>query len=674
MTEGFLQKAARQQAAAALKNQLQNIGPRKPPNLAKVSPLIANDVVSERVVVYVRARMDLSKHSRDARIEHLSSIDNQLYRQPEPEPSDQSNEAEKLRKERKALHSGHSVKPVQSNYGFANAQLQDAVTFITNLIAPDMTLFEAIADSGNQSKVNALATELNNEGIKAGHYAEIVKFVSCALKYNFSAMSVLWEKHEGHVLKPAAGGITNTTYDTTWEGNVIKAHDPYNFFCDVSVTPPDLPKSGEYFGWVEHMTGFAAKRAEQNGKMTWTARFVDENSCAAMTKNEYYSTPPMSEPPAKFAISDEFIPEIEGVSSVNSAPTLEVVHFVGWVDPILFKGVTLDNSVPGQLELWHFVMVNSKFLALAEKLPDTHGMLPCVCAMPNVDAVDRTLPSVADWLLPLGSAGNFILNYYVEAARKALGGITMFDPDRIPLLEMMKSDLTNAKIPVQTTATNPDVSTALKRYVDTPETGDMMQQIQLILDLMNKQAPTDFIKQMADLDRATEFQSAAVAMGGNRRNFMLARIIYTQAVNMLAVMLTQNVLAKKEQIEYIDEQTKQQVVTPVAQLASSDIEYCMGTGLRGIERLVLVNMYMQVVNYAVQSPQLNARIDLVRLFNYVTSLFGDHNNLAQFEMSDQMYAQMVARQAAMTAAQKPQQPQGAGTSAATGASPPAQGR
>lgn len=607
-------------------------------------PLLRNRDAEKVVVDYCLNRIRLANEERSARADYCKAIDLQLFSQPEGKDDDE-------KKMLADLKEGKSVRPVDRNFGFGVSQLDEAETYMMTLYAPEMDIFTSLSTAELQVMGNALAGEINKQGKHAGHYRNLDLFVKNALRYNFGALGCFWEQHQGIVFKGTNGEVTKQL-GTVWEGNYLQSFDAYNFFYDTSHSPVDLPKRGEFFGWVKPISGFTALREAQQGKIAGVGRFVNTTGVTYTLVNEFYIKPPeLKECPSKTDKTD-FVSDLSGgaiSSAKNSVPGLERVHFIGWIDPALFGNYIPAKSKAGILELWRFDIVNSKFLTLAQKLENTHGMLPVVISTPAEDSTGSGQQSPAESLIPMQQFCSFLLNSHQTATRKALGGITLFDPTRVPLGELPIGDLIGAKIPVNPGVSGQGVDSGLKQISDVPETIGNLQQIGNILELMQKILPTDMLKQVTDLQRATRFQAAAVVMSSNKRNLKMARVIYDQALTTLALMLVYNVYANLLQIEYRDPATKQITQMPVANLVNSKLEYDIGTGIRGLDRLTILENIKEILNYAIQSSQANQRIDIVKLLDYATSLTGDKTDFNAFELTQ-------AQQQQIAAASQPPQP------------------
>lgn len=625
------------------------ITPVKPAGLSTDAPQIADTAVANRIVQHVMERIKLADNSRRARNAIMRKIDMQLFSQPhsknptedrQPGAFEDKSEADRLYD----LEHGFSVKPVNRNFGFAAAHMESLETFIMSLFAPDMSLFEGISMASQQTQTLAIANELNSEGKKVGHYTSLFRFVRAALRYNFSAMSVFWETHQGMLLEAGAGGIVQSVPGVCWEGNNILPHDPYNFFYDTSVDPVKLNSEGEYYAWVEPLTLHRARCLERDKRMFWVSRL---ENCRGLPTNSWGGVPYYDPPPETREMQDytSNLMEKFGFSAseaYESKPTYEVIHFVGFVDSSVVSTQSQKKSnTLHDYQLWRFDIVNCQYLVNAVRLQNPHGMLPVVCCVPEVDITSRRLPGKAEQILPLSQYGSFLLNSDMTATRKALGGITLFDQTALPLGKLPEGDMIGAKIPIRPTTAGQTLDSVFKQLVDVPETAQNYQKLSAVLDLMQKFAPTDFNKQMADLDRATRFQAAAVQQGGNRENLLIARVIYEQAMNPLSIMMVNNVMVNKTQLPYLDQSTKTVQMVPVASLIGTSAEYDIGTGLRGIDRMILLNTYFELLNYINQNQQAIQRIDIVKLLNYVSTLSGDHADLSQFELSDADYAKFM---------------------------------
>jgi hypothetical protein len=152
---------------------------------------------------------------------------------------------------------------------------------------------------------------------------------------------------------------------------------------------------------------------------------------------------------------------------------------------------------------------------------------------------------------------------------------------------------------------------------------------------MQRILPTDILKQVAGLDRATQYQSAATVQGANRRNLKIARIIDTQALSHIRQIQLFNILQYQEKVEILSPEGDLVEINP-AEFRETKIEFAISEGLRGLDRLSMSIAIQEVLNTIIQSQQASQQIDVVALINYWTSFIGDKTDFSQFRIKSLM--------------------------------------
>lgn len=595
----------------------------------KTLPILRNPRKEAYVVTHVIERLKLAEEERDRRADRNEAIDKQLSGYIQLDPED--------RVRRKDNKAGKAPVPTKINLTLTLAQLEEAVTFLMSVYAPEMNLFEAAAPGDKQQMAKAVVGEFNRQGQRGQYYRHVAKFCNNALKYNLSALSCFWEKHTGIVFKGNPGGQVEKTEGNVFEGNVLNCMNMYNFFYDTSVeNPVDLPKEGEYYGWVERKTPFRIRKLAQNKQLFGTERYINEifdaNTSTSIPGGKggksFYRVPPtVRDDDGTSSGKVNWSSTIRGVDSKakDSIAGVELAHFIGWINPKEL-GLGPDDA----LQLWYLKIANAKYLTFAAELQDNHGLLPIVVSVPNEDDLGTEQRSHAEQLIPLQHFGSFLLNSHVKGTRKGIYGINVYNKELFPGLDKDEQELTAAMIPMRGSAAGTDIDKAFRHYNTTPNTDQNVAMLEQINAIMQKILPTDMLKQVADLERATTYQAAATVQGANRRNLKIACMISDQALNLLKFMMAYNLYANLPTITYIDDVTGQRTELSVDKLVENYIEYELGTGLKGFDRLMVVVILRDVVNAILQSQQAIQEIDIVRLLNYVTSLAGDRTDLVQF--------------------------------------------
>lgn len=582
----------------------------------------------DRLVRHIVDRLMLSNIERMDRIQRCMEIDIQMSGVIKTDVKD-INERERQRGNKK----GFSPKATKVSLTLTYAQIDDCVTYLMSVFAPEMNMFIATSNAEKQSVAEGLTNEVGRQGQTLMYYREVAKMCLNALKYNFGGVSVNWEEQTGVVFQPdGANGQLKKASGQLWAGNVLKSIDPYNFLYDTSVHPVDLPLRGEYFAEVIPITPFRVRRYNAQKILFGIERYI--NTFAPLSGTDsgtFYVAPPVVREPYELNVSQGNTNWRQilapGGPARSSQPGIELVWFTTWIVPKEF-----DLSDSPEMELYRIGMANGKYITASVKIEDSHGQLPCAMATPIEDALNNDQRTYAEQLLPLQQFASFLMNTHIDATRKAIYGITVFDSNLFPGLDLSTEDLIGMRIPMKSSATGIDIDKAFRHYNDAPQTDQNVAMIGSIVDLMQKILPTNQAQQVADLERATEYQAAATVQASSRRNLKIARLINDQCLSVVKFQMMYNIYAKMTVIEYYDQQGKKQQITP-QQLLEAKIEFDIGTGLKGIDRLQQVSIFKEIMGYLFQMKDIGAQVDVLKLLSYVTQIAGFKSDLSQFRVA-----------------------------------------
>jgi len=189
-----------------------------------------------------------------------------------------------------------------------------------------------------------------------------------------------------------------------------------------------------------------------------------------------------------------------------------------------------------------------------------------------------------------------------------------------------------------------DMTKAFAHFNNAPDTKETVEWIKGVTDLMEYILPTNILKQVTDLDRATTYQAAATVQGANRRSLKGAKIIDDQAMLRIRLMMVWNLLQFTTTIQLLDPQTKQYVDTATAQFREKNLEFDTGEGIQGIDRLMIVHLLHDIINALLQSQEAQKQVDIVGLIDYWTKLFGLRIDINQFKFPQQQNPQIAQQQ------------------------------
>lgn len=564
---------------------------------------------------FIRERLDAAKEHRDMLVCSYQATDQKLSGW-----LDRSREESEL----ETLNShGKTVHPLKESHPFAESQLDEALTHLLNILSPDTTPFEAIGPAAEQPLLKAFAELMNKNAQKMGFYSEMAKGLANVLRHNLGAWFITWESIKS--LK------VSREEELIWEGNKVRSIDIYNFLYDPLVIPELLAEEGEFAAEVSLVSDFKLIKWEQEGKIF---DFTNNKKTRSNQTVSYYADPPnynlQHNTPYGKVGTMSYYNNIIGLKPVDADPknVSEVIEYYGWLIPAEF-GLSKEKK----LELWKFIIVNGEIKHHSK--PDFfHHMLPCVACRPIQTAAGTQEKSYAQRLLPLQTLLSHILNVFSDSTLKSLYGITLYDRNLIKKdlnNDISRDGLVNAIMAVELSGANKDkrLQDAFFQFNDAPKTENLLNQIEAILQLMQRLLPTDSLKQVASLERATEYQAAATVQASNRRGLKLALLIDAQALAKMRIQLVANIKAFQKSIEILSVDNQPIQIIPES-FKALEIDYFIGHGLKGLDRLTVIQSLGDILNRVLQSQQAIQEIDIVSLLDYLATLSGDRTDLKQF--------------------------------------------
>jgi hypothetical protein len=619
---------------AAAYQSKSGVGPTTPENAVTYKPsqgnalsplpLARNKEKEMKLVEYLKARLHMADSERQNRIQRCVDIDVALSGFVKLDADDNKRDRDNKK--------GKAPKPTKHNIPLAAAQIDEAVTFHMQVFAPEMDIFTASSTVNKQPLANGLTQEVNNQGQRAQYYRHFSRMIANALKYNFGGFTCMWEKHYGYVFTSSGAGQVNKEPGVVWEGNMLKSINAYNFFYDTNVHPVDLAMRGEFFAEAELVSGFRALKMQNDNLLFGIERCFDKEG---KVKNDgefkWYREPPAVRNYENSASSGRvnFQADLQAGAGSLKAPAaggkIELVNFTCWIVPKEFGLSTSD-----ELELWRVTLAQNKYICYGAKLDDTHGMLPCGLTTPLEDDLGNEQRTYAEQLTGLQHYASFLLNVDQDAARKSLYGITVYNPAVFPGLDKRQEELVGANIPMRSTNSEIDIDKVFRHYATAPNTDRNWDKMKGVVDLMQKVLPTDQLRQVADLERATLYQAAATVQASNRRNLKTARMIYDQCLMYIKLQMIYNILSNMSEIEYVDEETGEIVKISPAALVEAKLELDVGTGIKGIDKLMQLQIWERILNAIIQSQAALQEFDIVKFLTFFASMAGDKTDLAQF--------------------------------------------
>lgn len=595
------------------KNKDNKLGPKHPIN---------NEVNHALLLDYIKKNLDFAEGPRSTYCNRLENIDKQLSGFLNLEPDDKARERDNRRQ--------RGVKPVAQKLTLTLTQIDEAITFFMSIFAPEEDMFKAIAPADKQSIANGFALKLNMDADKKKYYRQYAKAFLNMMKYNLGGWIILWNETYGTKMSTDASGKRGFNRDVVWAGNEVLSIDLYNFLWDISVHPVDLAAKGEFFAVVEAHRRFKIEKMQEDGELFGIERFVNDGNSGSVWYRK--------KPAVRIDLATDSTGSAGGNTDWTSVMTAgsqdstnigtELCHYFGWL-----KGAKYGLSDDAHNQVWRITIANGKYICAALLLDNVHGMLPIAMASPVEDDLGMQQKSFAEILEPFSVFASSLMNIHTQGSRKALYGTMLYDPTVVDLQNVPEGEVA-PRIPIKANGVDKDLGRHIKIISDGPNVSNTMPDLDNVIKLMQKFLPTDILRQVADLDRATTYQAAATVQGANRRMQKIARIIEDQGMKDVRYQMMWNIFHRMDKVEILDPKSGQRVEVDPAQFADANIEFSIAEGLKSIDRLMIISMFKETMNAIIQSQAAIQKVDLVAMLDYWTSLYGDKTDLNQFKNRD----------------------------------------
>jgi len=589
----------------------------KPKQKVQLNPELSISLENHnKLLSHCTQRLDIGKEYMNPQIDKFEWIDREIAGYLIPDADDAKRESDNKK--------GFGPKPTDTTVGFIVSQIDEAITFLLSVLAPDEGIYSAIAPKEKQKVAAGFAAVMNRHDKLFGHYPNYAIGLFNAMKYNFTGWIPEWQTVTGNKVTNDDAGLPRVIpNEEIFSGNAHDVIDPYNFLFDNSCHPTELYRKGEWFACVERKTRFQLERMAEQNEIFDIERFIDLD----IPVKTYHRIRPEIRADQFEATKTDWFATLSANTITHAAPNkgFEIVHKYIWI-----KEADFGISTKKEFSIWRIEIVNGNFITAAFPQKNAHGYLPIGIAMPLDDQFFPQTKSYGEWLIPYQRFASFQLNTHQRANRKALGGLTLFNEHFLPGLKEPDVDLAGGKIGFKTTDTQFDVRKAFVQVFDGPDTQYALRDIEAVYQFMQQVLPTDTLRQVANLDRATQYQAAATVQGSNRRNLKIAKIIDSQALSKTRPMMMYNIFEFQESMEILDEQGNI-IEVNVKEFRETMLEFQIHAGLRGLDQLALIMHVKEILNMILQNQDAAATFDVPAIINWFTSMLGDNSDFTQFE-------------------------------------------
>lgn len=593
------------------------------------STISITKAMHNELVQHCKDRLDWAEQKRSPAIERYTRIDKELAGFIKLDEEDAAR--------KKDTEEGFGPKPYPIYLQLTKTQLDEAMTFLMTVYFPEEGPYAATAPKEKQDVAKAFTMLMNKQASLYKHYLHFAKFAFDGLRYNMGLVAVDWDTHYGTAVSTADDKVSAKIIPDRllYSGNKLTYLDPYNTLYDPSCEPVDLAENGEFFATVTLESNFKLRRKLARAQLFNLT--LTDLSAKSMPTISYYKEKPqiVSDNAGQAQNGTNWISVLTASQASNTPNAIgisEVVKLRMWLDASMwFEDVPEDQE--NMLGIYEVEIWNGNRIVNLKQLKNAHGLLPVFAVRPWDDNFAEQTTSFAEMLLPYQRFSSFQMNIHQYAARKALYGLTFLN-GRI-FGDVPNTALAGGVVKTKSTQELEDIRKHVYQVFDNPGTDNTLRDIEFMDTLMQKILPTDILKQVTDLERATKYQSAATVQGANRRNLKIAQMMDAQAVDKMRQVQMYNILEYQESMELLDSESGKLVEVNPADFRDAQIEFVLGAGLRGMDKLIIMELIKEVLNMVLQNQAAAQTFDVPAVINYLTSLAGDSTNFAQFKYQNE---------------------------------------
>jgi hypothetical protein len=510
--------------------------------------------------------------------------------------------------------------------------------FLTNVFLTDYPMFKFVADPDKQDIALQWNTLIGEDQTYFGWAGEFNIAFRNGAKYNFAPIEVEWCKRMRY--KPTNGTGTSGVKleQVTWEGNRVRALDPYNLIYDPRVPIHKCHEDGEFLGYAEMMNRIQLKRfiaslgedRLKNDKAAFEANswaggngiqyYIPQINTDVLVKNQNWMSGQFDW--TRWAVGG-------AVQHIKYQETYIVVTLYARIMPFEFGIKAPRDQTP---DIWKFIAVNG-VLIWAQPMINAHDLLPIIIAQPKVDNLSHQTKSQAENQMPFQDMVSALWNAKLQSSRRRVTDRMLYnpllvDPDHI------NSPNPSAKIPIRPTAYGRKLEEAIYQIPFHDENSQYfiqeangVAQWGMRVDGRNNVTMGQFQKGNKLND---EYHDTMQNAGIQDRTQALMWEAF--AMKDVKVILKSNYLqmaSAGDRYNRIEEKTV--AIDPIA-LRKVQAEFEVGDGLLPTQRLARTDVIQNFMQWIQNDQALRSQYDIGPLASYIMKVQGV-DKLGKFEKS-----------------------------------------
>lgn len=589
-----------------------------------------------KLLQYIKQRLDGDKANRDQRIQRYGQIDRDVAAWLRLSEEDRKRATEHAK--------NGTPQATATTLPLTWVHLDDMMTYLIQSFAPVHGMFYHTAGA-EQADVAEMLTELmNSHAIYGSYYRHFARALFNILKYNTGGVLNNWANEYGPKLVVGADETVDIENQLMFAGNLIKAIDQYNLFFDPSVELINLHKEGEWVAMAEMKSHYWLKKKCLEEVYFNCEKLLGRDSWTTTTAT-YYRDPPVE---ARLEIDElgdsksvnwfQFMSGTDA-SLVNNAFELLTIYIR--INPNDFGLIAkpADQVKRNRYEVWKITICNSETIIGVQYHNNIHDHLPAYFGVVNDDFMREAAKSVAEILNPLQAFASFLMNTHVLANRKNIWGTTYYDPSCVDYGSIPDGEVA-AKIPLKPEGYGRDIRTMVQHDSNVLDTKQTLGDLQGMIQLIDQFFPTQSMPgQIASIDRAVDSQVAAVQQGSTRRQQKTARLIDDTLMRPLRLGMYYNIIQYQQDGAKVASYFKDEATQiDLSKLRDLSIAHLIGQGLKSMDRQMISQLMQQVIFAMIQAPQTiqptetSPGIDLLKMMSFWLSMMDANVDMNQFKL------------------------------------------
>lgn len=550
-------------------------------------------------------------------------------------------------------------------------QIESATAYQTGVYLTSHPIFGVVSYPKNMTQALAFETVISQQSQRYGWARELIKVIRNGYKYNFGAAVCLWEK------TPLKQIVTNTSpgmaagtaqlQDYSYGANRIRAIDPYNMFCDMTVAPSNMHTDGEYFGWNEIMSRVMLKRLlrmldpmkTSNAKEALESKFagLENSGCSGKT----YFTPQINRMMDLGTVgrSDRNWGQWAGLVGAGGSSRIQysdnymVTHFLCRALPSDFGKMGAGSNTD---RVFYGIIINWKVVVFVEELAVAHDFLPAYVMQPYEDGLGYQTQSMIDNAAPFQDMGSALWNATLESKRRAVFDRLVYNPRMIDKKDIDPNSSV-ARIPLRNVAMSKDGNEIARAVYQIPYRDENSAANLQMADMISGMADTATGQNKVDRGEfqkgnKTRTEFTQTMSNSNSRQQLSSLVIQGQFMTPLKETIKSNTLQFQTATTILSTDKKQEVPVDPIELRKAILEFQMTDGMLPTDKIMNPELLMVFMQTAQSIPSIQTEYDVMGMFLYWAKLQGA-TWVEEFKRDANAQQQFLKTMQATTMAQNP---------------------